>query len=55
MKYEVEVRANAGYIITVEAESTSEARDEAEDRVRQQLGPAIWVMLDTDSVLSCSW
>jgi|WetSurSiteA1Bulk_404760.scaffolds.fasta_scaffold69568_3 hypothetical protein len=47
MRYEVEVWASAGYIVTVEAENTFKAVEEAEERVRQQLGPAIWINFES--------
>lgn len=48
--FEVEVWANGGYIVTVKAEDSFKACEEAEERVRQQLGPAIWINLESTPI-----
>jgi hypothetical protein len=50
MRYEVEVTANAGYIISVEAETELEACEYAEDLVRQGINGAIWINLESLSL-----
>jgi hypothetical protein len=47
MKYEVEVTANVGYIVTVEADHEIEAIERAEELVKRDLDGAIWINLES--------
>lgn len=46
-RYQVEVRADSGYIVTIEADHEIEAVELAEEKVKNQMRGAIWVNLES--------
>lgn len=46
-RYQIEVRADSGYIITVEADHEIEAVERAEEMVRQGMRGAIWINMES--------